>query len=369
MASNPRYETFLATFSDGKSAASDQARVRLLDRGVEIEVSGRAERKIWPYGALQSSEPLGPRSIEALLTYKYEPGANLYVSDVRFARALAEDAKHLTAGAQRWRQMRPLLWAMAAIAMVIGAVYAFQLSPARTIAGWLPDSTRDYMGEQVVSSMTANRQTCTSKTGQVALDRLIDRLSEAAGRKKTFKVVVVDWKLVNAFAAPGERIMLTEGLIKKSGSPDELAGVLAHEMGHGLGLHPETGIVRSLGLSAIAQLMLGGAGNLSNLGVMLTQLAYSRDAEREADTYALDVLRNARISPNGLAAFFRRIRGTNKAARGDSGYSSFDVLRSHPQTAERLRNVEAVQAYPATPALSAADWQALKSICSATQSK
>ncbi|MEO1206461.1 MAG: M48 family metallopeptidase [Pseudomonadota bacterium] len=368
MGSNHKYETFLGTFSDGKRAGSDSARVRLLDRGLEIEFTGQSERKVWPYGALKSSEPLGPRAIEALVTYSYEPGATLFVANPQFARALAHEANHLTPRAQRWRQMRPLLWAMAAIVLIIGAVYAFQLSPARTIAGWLPDGTRDYMGKQVVGSMTSAQKSCTAPQGIAALNRLIDRLSAATGEDKTFKVVVVDWDLVNAFAAPGDRIVLTHGLIKKSGSPDELAGVLAHEMGHGLELHPETGIVRSLGLSAVAQLLLGGAGNLSNLGVMLTQLAYSRDAEREADQRALDVLRKADVSAKGLAVFFRRIGKLDQRGNKDGGYAGLDVLRSHPQTAERLRAVEAVESYPSRPALNASDWTALKAICSQTSS-
>ncbi|MEL7047460.1 MAG: hypothetical protein AAFO75_00605, partial [Pseudomonadota bacterium] len=154
--SDPRVETFLATFSDGVTAASGQARVRLTQRGIEIERRSQPDNLIWPYGALSSSEPLGPRSIEALVTYKYAPGATLFVADPTFARALAEDATHLTARSQRWRQMRPLMLAMAAIAMVIAGVYAFQLSPARTIASFLPDTTRDYMGEQVVASMTTD---------------------------------------------------------------------------------------------------------------------------------------------------------------------------------------------------------------------
>ena len=79
------------------------------------------------------------------------------------------------------------------------------------------------------------------------------------------RVALLDWRLVNALAVPGGQIVLTRGLVQTAGSPDEVAGVLAHELGHAIELHPETGIVRAMGLSAAAQLMFAGsAGSVSN---------------------------------------------------------------------------------------------------------
>ncbi len=102
--------------------------------------------------------------------------------------------------------------------------------------------------------------------------------------------------------------MLTRGLIAKADSPDEVAGVLAHEMGHGIEMHPETALVRALGLSAAAELMLGGSGGtLANIGIVLAQLSYTRDAERNADRHALEILKGAGVSAQGLAEFFTRV--------------------------------------------------------------
>lgn len=363
-------ESFVAQFNDGQSPRNIAARVRFTSRGLEIEVDGLSQRKIWPYGALSTSEPLGPHAIEALVRYSYESQALLFVTAPAFARHLAEKAPHLTAKAERWRQARPWLWASAAIVALIAVISLFQLSPARSIAGLLPDSTRDYLGKQVVTSMTAKRKRCIAPAGRTALDTLVAKLSTAAGRPDGFEVVVSDWGLVNAFAVPGETIVLTKGLIEKSSATPELAGVIAHEMGHGLALHPEAGVVRSLGLTAIAQLVLGGGGNIGSVGVMLTQLAYSRDAEREADDLALDTLRKAKISPDGLAQFFRRIKGqsggnANRKSSG-GGLAGLDLLSSHPRTENRIRAVEDVAPYPSEPALSAAQWNALKRICAQT---
>src|SRR5438067_2076542 len=83
-------------------------------------------------------------------------------------------------------------------------------------------------------------------------------------------VVLLDWSLVNAFAVPGGQIILTRGLVQRAGASDEVAGVLAHELGHTLELHPEAGIIRALGLSAAMQLALAGSqGTISNIGLIL----------------------------------------------------------------------------------------------------
>ena len=117
-------------------------------------------------------------------------------------------------------------------------------------------------------------------------------------------------------AAPGGQIILTRGLVQTAGSPDEVAGVLAHELGHALELHPETGIVRAMGLAAATQLIFAGsAGTVSNVGMVLTQLRYTRIAEREADAHAVRMLKGAGISAKGFGDFFERLEG--KAA-GDT---------------------------------------------------
>ncbi len=356
----PRY---VGRFSDGKSAASRDVLVGLSDRGVVIERPGEPEPLVWPFGALSSAEPLSSYSIDALLSCSHQPGAALFVADTAFARRLADMAPHLTARAQRLRLAKPWLYAAGVTAIAAAGIWMAGLSPSRAIARMLPDSAREALGDQVLSSMTKNRATCTAPAGVTALHALTDKLSKAAGGTTRFKVVVVDWDLLNAFATPGERIVLTRGLIEKAKSPDEVAGVLAHEMGHGLEMHPETGIVRSIGLAAGAELLLGGSGgSLANIGLLLTQLSYSREAEREADEQALRLMKIARVSPQGLIDFFDRVMDIeSKEGGGGPG-----VLRSHPQTEERRARVAAAETYASVPALDSGAFTALKSICAVT---
>lgn len=351
---------YVARFRDSRAPGSRDARVRLTDRGVTIYLPGEPEPLVWPYGALASSEPLTDHAIDALLTYSYQPDAALFVADARFARRLAEHAPQLSMRARRWQAVRLWAWAALLAGLVVFSGWIAGLSPARAVARMLPDSAREALGEQVVASMTRNKPVCASPAGVAALDALTGKLSRAAGSDKRFKVVVVDWDLMNAFATPGEQIVLTRGLLEKSKSPDEVAGVLAHEMGHGLEMHPETGMVRSIGLAAGLELVLGGAGGaLTNAGLLLAQLSYSRDAEREADEHALLILKESRISAAGLLQFFDRVTEMEEKEGG----IGLDVLRSHPQTAERRERVIRAETYASEPALDAGSWNALQGIC------
>ena len=181
------------------------------------------------------------------------------------------------------------------------------------------------------------------------------------------RVALLDWRLVNAFAVPGGQVILTRGLVETAGSPDEVAGVLAHELGHAIELHPETGLVRAMGMLAAAQLIFAGSsGTVSNVGVVLTQLRYTRIAEREADVHALRMLKGAGISPKGFGDFFERLEGSaRRPKRARRHRPSLELISTHPPSVERIAMVRAQPAYPATPALSAEDWKALREACAA----
>ncbi|HXF55931.1 MAG TPA: M48 family metallopeptidase [Hyphomicrobiaceae bacterium] len=353
---------YAGRLSAGQTAASEQVEVRLSERGVEIARAGCAAPLTWPFGALTVATPIDRTSEDVLLGYTYMPGASLFVSDRHFVARLMQAAPQLGVAAQRWRWARPLLAIGGAILVVIAVAWVLELSPARTIAGLMPDGVRQSLGRQVIQSMAGGRRVCDAPAGRAALDRLTERLSAASGSYARFSVTVLDWNLLNAFAAPGEQIVLTRELIEQARSADEVAGVLAHEMGHGLERHPESSIVRVVGLNVAIELVLGGGGGtLANLGLLLTQLSYTRAAEREADAHALRILERAAISPQGIVGFFRRIEGM-EGGRGSS--AGLDLLRSHPATAERVRLAAARPHYPSTPALSEADWRALRAICS-----
>lgn len=355
-------------FTPSRSATPVDGSALLGPIGVEIDMGPGEPRRVWHYAGLKTSEPIRPNAIDVLLFSLDEPGASLFVQGRDFAANLNDRAPHLSA---RSLMKRRWLWGLIIAAIfiaVIAASFAAGWSPIKSIAGSLPETWRQRLGDAARESMTEGHKQCADPAGLAALARLTERLSKAAPVTTPFNVRVYDWSLMNAFAVPGSQIVLTKGLIDTAETPDEVAGVLAHEMGHGIEMHPETAVLRSIGLAAAIQIILGGGagGGLANAGVVLAQLGYSREAEREADRHAYELLKGAAISPKGLANFFTRVTKKEAENPGAANSPAFNWLRTHPPAAERAKLALQQPDYPAAPALDAASWQALKSICTTT---
>ncbi len=359
-------------FSDGKTARGWPCRVRLDERGIII-ARDEGAALVWPYGALRTPHPLSRGAQDAVITYTYMPEAQLFVGDAAFVAELGRAAPQLTTRAHRWRWATPLIAAAALVLAGFAVVWALELRPARAIAGLLPEQSRQAVGRNVVTSLAARHTACEAKAGRAALDALMARLLAGVARPDYFKITVLRWGVVNAFAAPGGQMVLTSGLIRAARSPEEVAGVLAHEIGHGVELHPETGLVRAVGLSALVELLTGGSsGTLSNIGALVLRNSYVRGDERAADYQALALLRQAGIAQSGLADFFERIgrRAGGKHTSGDASqrrpraFGAFDLLRTHPYPEERAEMVRKSASYATRPALTSTQWRALKAICS-----
>ena len=170
---------------------------------------------------------------------------------------------------------------------------------------------------------------------------------------------------VNAFALPGGYVGIHLGLIAMTGSRDELASVMAHELSHVTQRHIARGVVNSQRQSLIgmATMILGvlaatraNSGDIAQATIVggqavsaQGQLNFSRDMEREADRVGFGVLGSAGFAPAGMAAMFDKLDAAN---RMDSG--AFPYLRSHPLTTERIAEARARILLPgsAAPSLS-----------------
>jgi predicted Zn-dependent protease len=360
-------QRFSGSLSDGRSAGAKPVEVSLGASGLEFHVAEGTPVGAWPYAQLRSGVPLRAKTADVLLSLQPDGSQTLFVADPAFAGLLLGRVPALSTARQRWRGLKPGLAVVSAVLAVTLGVRIFELDPAHTAAQSMPQKSREAMGRNFIAALAKNHKPCETPASRAALDRLTQRLTVAASSNPMqVRVMLLDWGLVNAFAAPGGQIVLTRGLVQTAGSPDEVAGVLAHELGHALELHPETGIVRAMGLAAAAQLIFAGsAGTVSNLGMVLTQLRYTRIAEREADSHAVRMLKGAGISSKGFGDFFERLEGKRPATDTGKSIPGLDLIRSHPATAERIAMVRAQPSYPATPALSAEDWKALREACGA----
>lgn len=191
-----------------------------------------------------------------------------------------------------------------------------------------------------------SKRTCRcSKTPKSAAGSRSCHSGEQASVEYTFKVV--DTEDVNAFALPGGWLYVNAGLVATADTESELAGVMAHEIGHVVGRHGARQISARYGLSVLLEIVSGGpnsdsitrqiAGEFAGLGAGLTLLKYGRDMEREADALAVDETYAAGIDPAGIGGFFEKLMKLH-----ESEPSGLAVLfTTHPPTNERVEAVAA----------------------------
>lgn len=148
----------------------------------------------------------------------------------------------------------------------------------------------------------------------------------------------------NAFVLPGGDIVLTDALVRLLPSAANepvspaLLGVLAHELGHVQHRHGLRMLVKASLSSALIGLWVGDFSSvLATLPAWLAQAAYSRDAEREADSEGLRVMRAAGLDPRAMLLFFQALKRELPEREGDDRHFG---LSTHPTDAERIRRFE-----------------------------
>jgi Zn-dependent protease with chaperone function len=149
-------------------------------------------------------------------------------------------------------------------------------------------------------------------------------------------------------------------LLAKAENPDEIAGVLAHELGHVSHRDNTRNMIYSGGTSFLIGLLFGdisGSGALIFASRSLVTASYSRDAEQGADNFSIDVMHRLGRPTKPMGDLIFRITGK----QGDKMLS---FLSNHPLTEDRLKHLSD-EDRPASgpPLLSAVEWTALKAIC------
>jgi beta-barrel assembly-enhancing protease len=339
-----------AVYFDGEIARDYAVTVRRVDS--RLEFSGDATPLTsWSISGLHPIDP--PTAGQPFrITHDNKPGARLIVRDQAFIDDLIAENSHLKGG-YSWRHLGQVLgWTAGGLVALAGLGYlAFTVLPQQ-VAGLLPKSWRERMGSQVVSSLVGDAKKCDTAGSKTAISAMISALAEGGVEIPAISVEVYDMDLVNAFAAPGGRIVLTRGLLNEASEPSELTGVLAHELGHVYHLHPEAQLVRFAGLQIITSAISGGAGSdvITSAAGLATILRYTREAEAEADSFARDVMGKASVDPMGLKHFFEKImklEGSKPVAANEKP-SALDkignVFSTHPGTEDRIKQIQPLPA-------------------------
>lgn len=289
---------------------------------------------------------------EASYGLKDRPGWRIVFRD-----GIPEDLAPLLPARVRYGRLidRIGLWPAVAISAMCAAVAVavFLMSPA-LIARAVPRAVERRIGDLMAGDFGG--QTCAGPGGAQALAALVARLDPG---DRDIRVSVVNLPIVNAVTLPGGRIVLFDGLIRAAASPEAVAGVVAHEIGHVRHRDVLESLLRQVGLSVLLGGLDGHVGGYTNA---LLASAYSRKAEARADGYAIDALAQAKISPLPTARFFKRL-----SAQEDGGIGRFTAyLSTHPVSRDRAaRFVAAAKAHhDDRSVLETGQWEALRAICS-----
>jgi Zn-dependent protease with chaperone function len=339
---------------DGVTALPRPVRAQLLPDVLRITAADGVTQD-WPVGTLREVDRM---PWEMRLASGACP-QRLVVGDPALMTAL--DAAMEPARIAAWWRLRNRAMLTALAVPVLGAALWFGWPPlADALARATPAVWEERLGDAVAASLSHGLARCTAPDGVAALDRLGARLAEAGGLAGAPAVQVVDSGLVNAFAAPGRQVIVHRGLIAAAKSPDEVAGVLAHEFGHLHHRHGIRNVARAIGVGAIVSVLIGGSDFGVVAATMLVGFSYTRGFEQEADDFAGDVLRRTGIGVEGLAAFFQR--AAEPGPRGGGSY-----LDTHPASDQRAARLRAGGG-PAAPAsaMTPQEWSALRGICGTT---
>jgi Zn-dependent protease with chaperone function len=259
-------------------------------------------------------------------------------------------------------------WSLAAICSIVLIVLFGVPLVAERMVPLVPMSFERRLGGVVDSQVRAifGAKTCTDPEGNAAFAKMVEKLREAAGLETPLQTVVLASTTPNALALPGGKIYLLNGLLQKADNPDEIAGVIAHEMGHVAHRDQVRVMIQNGGTSFLIGLLFGditGSAAAIFAARSLIDASYSRQAESNADAFAIETMRSLGRSPAPMGELLFRVTGAQ-------GNNTIGILASHPLTEER-RELMRREDRPATgpEILSATEWRALKNICRGQRAK
>ena len=360
-------------YFDGTSSARHSVTVEAAPEALRILGADGAILAVWPYADLRAQP--APSNMMRLRRSGGPELARLEIRDVALMAEIDERAGNLdrTGSTERRQRKRAILWSFAAaVSLVLVAIFGVPALSDR-IAPLIPLSLEQRFGVAVDAQVRSMLETKGSdkpfecgiadaeKSGRAALDVLIGRLEAAAGLPIPFKTAVVRRRETNAVALPGGHIYVFEGLVRQSHSADELASVIAHEIGHVAHRDGTRSLLRAAGASFLFGMLLGdftGGGLVVIAARTVVQSAYSREVEAAADDYGVRLMAKAGGDPRALAPILERITGSIEPGS--------NVLSDHPQTRDRVAAINAVAAtLPASrgPMLTPPQWAALKRMC------
>jgi predicted Zn-dependent protease len=354
-------------YFDGRGSRATTVRYVLDLTGLSLfdQVGRPVER--WPMGRLRV---VSAADAAVRLAAKDAGDARLEIVDPQAVKTILPAIRALPRldDADHKAMLRLVGWFAAALVSVgILAVYGIPAG-ARWITQLIPTSAEVQLGESAKPQFLeqlgdGNGRVCRTPDGIAALDKLVKPLIAAADLPIPINVEVIPSKIPNAFALPGGQLVVLDGILTKLDGPDQLAGVIAHELGHVAHRDSMRRLVETAGVSILIGIVIGdftGSTVAVLVGKSLISAGHSREAEAAADAYGIELLLRLGRDPADLGKALARISEDGPALDGVLGWFS-----THPMTAARIEALKAhaLEGPRPAPLLTDAEWASLRRIC------
>jgi Zn-dependent protease with chaperone function len=339
-----------ANYFDGRSARLHPVQLQV-DAG-KLLVNGPAFERSYPLDALALSEPFAT----APAVLRFGDGASCEVAgDGR--QALLEALGYRKSAVVRWQERWPAALLALVLLVVLLAWLYFRGLPAAAerIAVALPPSVDIRLGKVALASMEKQGLLTPSRLSDdriAEVEALLPRVLPAHPRVPVRLLVRNSEKLgANALALPDGTIVVTDWMVRlvqtrdndlDDAGKEQLAAVLAHEVGHIEHRHTARAMTGSSLRAALSAALFGDFSAVAaGLPAVLSQMQYSREMELDADDYAVAQLRSQGISPaaliRALAALARKQPDESSTPRWMKNTMSY--MSTHPDTFERIRRI------------------------------
>ncbi len=205
----------------------------------------------------------------------------------------------------------------------------------------IDSATEASIGQDADAQIREQNRMLTDTAWLNYVDRIGQNIVSHCDRRDIqYHFAIIDTDLVNAFATPGGHIYLYTGLLKNMDNEAELAAVMAHEISHVVARHGVKRLQAAMGVALLQQLVLGNSSDALNaavgMAVGLSFASYSRENEREADSYGITYMTQTGYDPRGAISMFEKL-----AQMSDGSPNFFESLTmSHPDTQERIANAK-----------------------------
>lgn len=349
-----------AVFFDGTSNRRHAATLAFTD-ALEISVDGEARAK-WAYADIRRADS-APGTLR-VFCQSAPPLARLEIRDAALAAELTSRTADLDEHHLGRRGIAKIVgWSLAATASIVLVVLFGVPLAADRLAPLVPPAFERRIGdvtEQQVKVVFGDKACKSSPAGKAAFDKLVTKLRDAAGFDTSVESTVLSSDIPNALALPGGKVIVFDSLIAKANNPDEVAGVIAHELGHLKHRDNMRGLIYNGGTSFLIGLLFGditGSSAMIFASRALITSSYSREAETAADTFSIELMQKLGRPPKAMGELMMRITGKE-------GGKGLTIISTHPLTEDRLaRMSKEDQTVKGPPLLTDAEWQALKGIC------